>query len=331
MACRLGKTLINKYLARRAIDGCLIALIVFCPGLAQENDFWAETSPTPSEDPQQDDKPADFWSDKASSKPAASDDFWSKSSADEVQRRRQAVLAEEAAERRRVQAERERSRQLAEMERLREEEQRAQLAYQRQRANTRSSNGAGNSGGWRGFAAAAQVFAGTMSAETNKMEAANARNRARQAQLASDAAETRRRQASADRSRRLAELERQAEQAQAAANRADREALAARERQASASASGVANDAMRAGTNRIANNGGVKSGCEIGANWAAEKEAFAAIDARTREKLKNIPAYEYKAISAVTHQAMTEKYAIKEAHYKSCGINTNAVAGSVRE
>ena len=307
--------------------GAWLALaFVGTPANAQEEDFWSDTqdsAPTQSSDD-------DFWSDKAGSTPAASGDFWSKSSAGEVQRRRQAVLAVQAAERRRVEAERKRKRQLAEMERLREEERQAELAYQRQRANARSGNGGGNMGAWGSIAAAAQVFAGVANSEINKLEAQNARNRAR---LAAQDAESRRRQVSADRSRRLAELERQAEQAQAAARQAERDARDARERQANARASTtrVANNVARADTNRSANDGGVKSGCEIGDNWAAEKEAFAAIDARTREKLKNIPAYDYKARSAVTSQAMKEKYAFQNAHFKTCGINTNATHGSIRE
>lgn len=165
------------------------------------------------------------------------DNFPPQPSADEVERHRQSVLAQKAAERRRAEAERERKRRLAQLKQLQEEERQAQLASQRRSRQNRSRSTGGNMGAWGDIAKAARVFQGTMNAELRKMESNAARTRARQARLNAEAAESRRRQASADRRQRMAELERQARQAQAAADRADLAARAAQERRAQLQAS----------------------------------------------------------------------------------------------
>ncbi|PHR20775.1 MAG: hypothetical protein COA41_03660 [Sphingopyxis sp.] len=165
------------------------------------------------------------------------DNVGSQPSAIEVERHRQSVLAERAAERRRAEAERERQRRLAQLKQLQEEERQARLADQQRSRQARSSSSGGNMGAWGDIARAARVFQGTMNAEIRKMESNAARTRARQARLNAEAAESRRRQASADRRQRMAELERQARAAQAAADRADRAARAAREQRARQQAS----------------------------------------------------------------------------------------------
>lgn len=122
--------------------GALMALtLVGTPATAQDKDFWSDTAePTPTQ-PSDD----DFWSDTTPVEPEKKGDFWNRSSAGEVQRRRNAVIAERNAirEANRIRQEREARIRREEDEllaRIQREDRRAQLAREQARRDQSARN-----------------------------------------------------------------------------------------------------------------------------------------------------------------------------------------------
>jgi hypothetical protein len=244
-------------------------------GFAQsEDDFWSESQqPDSVHEPQE-----DFWSDTKTATAPAPGDFWASSSADEVERKREIVLAERAAVERRRQAERARKRKLAELERLQAEERQAQMAFERRRMASSRSGGGDRTGGWGAVARAAQVFAGTMDQELRTMERNAAQSRERQARLNADRNQMR--SAAADRSQRMADLQREVAEANRAAEKAGREARLARERQ---------NFSRVAATDRGSANPGAFQ-AYTGDNWCPSLVADAAEKAKMDAELERLSA-----------------------------------------
>lgn len=221
----------------------LLSLTISFIATAQDCDFWsgecndAETADAATDvslTPKQADTGCNFWSGECAeeigtSSSNSSNDFWSTSHADEVDRRYQIEQTELREQRRYQEAENRRRDELRRLSQEREEMQRESERLQAEvyQAPSRPRNSQPNMGAWGGIAKAANIFANEAYKQIDQIEAETARRQAEMNRRFRDQERHRKAdqiaQKNAEVERRIADLERQSREAEAKAAREKQE------------------------------------------------------------------------------------------------------------